>query len=69
MDEYDEALELLKANTEAFGIATAKVDDGQIFMFSKDFIWDLVKRLNDGDKDKILIFVKKATTPPRESLS
>ena len=69
MDEYDEALQHLQDTVSVFGVATVKVDDGQIFMFSRDFIRDLVMKLNDGDKDKVLIFVKKSVKPTRESLS
>jgi precorrin-6B methylase 2 len=69
MDEYDKALEILKANCEAFGVSTANVSDGQVFMFSKEFIWDLVKQLNDSDKNHVLIFVQKSKPIPRESMS
>lgn len=63
------ALEILKANCAAFGVATANMQDGQIFMFSRDFIRDLVMQLNDSDKNHVLIFVQKSKPVPRESMS
>ena len=69
MDEYDDALELLKVNTEAFGVATVKVDDGQMFMFSREFILNLAKKIDGTEKDKVIIFVQSYKPPTRESLS
>jgi len=69
MDEYDKALEILKTNCDANGIATGHVDDGQMFMFSRDFINDLVVQLNDSSKGHVLIFVQKNKPIPRESMS
>lgn len=60
MDNNDkDAVEYLKALTEANGVSVATVEDGWVFAFTKEKLQTLLEGL--ADREKLTIFVKDSS--------
>lgn len=52
------AIEYLKTQCKLIGVASLRVDDGSMFMFSKETVEKMIKGMNDSGREEVLIFVK-----------
>lgn len=42
------------------GVAVATVKDGHVMVFSKQVLLNLLKQASDGDKEHVVVFIKRA---------
>jgi len=52
------AMASLYSRCEAHGVSTLKMKDGEMFMFSKRVIVDLLSKMEASDQENAIIFVK-----------
>ncbi len=52
------AMASLYSRCEAHGVATLKMRDGEMFMFSKKTITDLLSKMEASNQEQAIIFVK-----------
>jgi len=62
-DEYDEsdantALAYMKAQCQVNGVSAIKVEDGEMFMFSRQLVDQLIEKLDSTGQENIIVFVK-----------
>jgi hypothetical protein len=57
------AIAQMRARVEAHGVASVKVDDGEVFMFSKKMIESFAKKLEEQNQEIIVVFVKSGGAP------
>ncbi len=73
MSEQDQSANIAMAHMEAqcqvHGVASVKVRDGEIFMFSREMVESLVKRMQDTDQDRVLVFVKTGGILSKETMA
>lgn len=55
--DIEKGMASLRKNTALNGIGSLLVDDGQIFMFNKEFIQGLLVKM--GDQEEIVLFVQR----------
>lgn len=65
------AIAYLYAGAQANGVASLRVDDGQIFIFSADTLARLLEKANTSSEKCALVFVKAGgnSTPNLDRLS
>jgi hypothetical protein len=63
MKDTDVAIAQMRAQVEAHGVASVRVDDGEVFMFSKKMVESFVKTLEDQNQQFIVVFVKNGKAP------
>lgn len=56
--DADVAIEFIKADCDKNGIGSVQVSDGNIFMFSSEFLERMLVLANDAEDKKVVIFVK-----------
>ncbi len=54
-----------KTLSEAQGLAVAKVEDGWVFLFTRDKLKDLLDTCDNQDQEKVMIFVKSSAGLPK----
>jgi hypothetical protein len=68
-DDYDIALSHLEAHVMAEGVGVLQVTDGQIFMFSREFLGDIMKKMDEENRERVVVFVKRGPILSKETLS
>jgi hypothetical protein len=63
-DEQDRKMRQALASLEINGAATLRVNDGQIFFFSKKKMVELLAELEKTGEEKVVIFVKTQPEKP-----
>lgn len=56
--DYDVAIATLMARAEAFGVGAVKLSDGELFIFTKDKLLELLGAVEASGKDRLIVFVK-----------
>ena len=68
-DNYDKfdsqqqiAIASLTSRCEAYGVATIKFNDGEMFMMSKTFIENLLEKATASELEQVIVFVRSGPT-------
>jgi hypothetical protein len=56
--DWDDKIKQMLNRLNEDGVSTAKVNDGQVFCFSKKRLLDLVEQLKKDEQEYCIIFVK-----------
>lgn len=59
-DEQDRIMRQMLARLEIDGVATVNVSDGQIFMFSRKKINELIESMDESGQDRCMVMVRIA---------
>lgn len=57
-EQTNRALEIMRSRLSADGIAVLKVDDGTIFMFTRDKLHEMEAQMDAESKNEIILFVR-----------
>lgn len=68
-DDAKLAMAHMEAQVQVHGVASIKVKDGEIFMFSREIVEKLMAQMKDTDQDRVLVFVKTGSVLTKEILS
>lgn len=58
MKDEDATTAVMEAQLAAQGVASVRVRDGQIFLFSRDFCQKMLEKMDKAGTDRAVVFVK-----------